>query len=168
MVQPTTFFRIKNASLKLMLCAVLLTVLCTRNKEEELAGILLKETSTLGIRRSLKSRYTMDRKIISVCTGFGDVRVKVATYGKFSKAAPTSTTITRDGRLQSICEGPPGEETVRRGPLGGPDGRGERVRRPPGEGRSTPGRYAAGPRRGAPRRAGRPAVDAVPRRGGRS
>lgn len=68
--------------------AVLLTVLCARNKEEELANVLLKETSTLGVRRSLKSRYIMDRKTVSVNTGLGDVRVKVATYGDYSKASP--------------------------------------------------------------------------------
>lgn len=67
---------------------VLLTVLCRREKEEELAGILLRETSTLGVRRSVARRYCMDREIVKVNTLYGAARVKVATFGAYSKAAP--------------------------------------------------------------------------------
>lgn len=42
-----------------------------------LAELIVRETSTLGVRRRPVERYTADREIISVATGFGPVRVKV-------------------------------------------------------------------------------------------
>jgi len=68
--------------------AVMLTVLAVPGQEEKLVDIMLKETSTLGIRRSISKRYCMDRKIVNLNTRFGEVRVKVASKGDFSKFAP--------------------------------------------------------------------------------
>lgn len=68
--------------------SAMLTVLSELKKEEGLVDIIMKETSTLGIRRSVVSRYCMDRDFISVDTGIGQVRVKHASRGEIEKLAP--------------------------------------------------------------------------------
>jgi len=68
--------------------AVKLTVLTTRELEDKLIDIILSETTTLGIRRSVSSRYCMHRETARVSTDFGEVRVKVASKGKLRKTAP--------------------------------------------------------------------------------
>lgn len=68
--------------------AVMLTVIARIQDEEKLADMILRETTTLGIRRSSCKRYCMNREIIKVSTEFGDVRVKVASGNGFTKYAP--------------------------------------------------------------------------------
>lgn len=68
--------------------AVMLTVLADREQEEKLVDIILKETSTLGIRRSMCQRYCMERKIVKVNTQYGEARVKVCTRGDIKKFSP--------------------------------------------------------------------------------
>lgn len=68
--------------------AFMLTVLARPADEEMLAGIILTETTTLGIRKSLSKRYCMEREIVNVATEYGEARVKIASRGAFRKAAP--------------------------------------------------------------------------------
>jgi len=68
--------------------AVMLTVLTKKDLEEKLVSIILKETTTLGVRVSCKNRYCMNREIVKVDTEFGEVRVKVASNGEIKKVAP--------------------------------------------------------------------------------
>jgi len=68
--------------------AVELTVLCSEDKEQAVVDIILKETTTLGIRKTFAERYKMDREIVKVSTRYGDVKVKVSKFGEFKKFAP--------------------------------------------------------------------------------
>jgi uncharacterized protein (TIGR00299 family) protein len=68
--------------------AFMLTVLTNTSQEEKLTDIILKETSSLGVRRNTVKRHCMDREILKVNTGLGKVRVKVASKGSFKKYAP--------------------------------------------------------------------------------
>ncbi|MCX7841683.1 MAG: nickel pincer cofactor biosynthesis protein LarC [Clostridia bacterium] len=68
--------------------AVMLTVISSKTDEERLAEVILKETSTLGVRSSKCKRYCMDRKIIKVNTPYGEVGVKTASRDGFRKFAP--------------------------------------------------------------------------------
>lgn len=68
--------------------AVMLTVLTDKDNEEKLADIILKETTTLGIRRSITQRYCLERKILKVNTEYGEIRVKAAFKGDTVKIAP--------------------------------------------------------------------------------
>lgn len=68
--------------------AIMLTVLTEKSLEEKIVEIILRETSTLGIRRTTSQRYCMDRQVFKVNTEYGDVRVKVASIGNFKKLAP--------------------------------------------------------------------------------
>ncbi len=68
--------------------AVELTVLCDGDKEQIIVDIILKDTTTLGIRKTITQRYKMDRETVKVNTKYGEVRVKVSKYGEFKKYAP--------------------------------------------------------------------------------
>ena len=68
--------------------AVMLTVIARIQEEEKLVDMILRETTTLGIRRSVFKRYCMNRETIKVSTEFGEVRVKVASQNGFTKYAP--------------------------------------------------------------------------------
>jgi uncharacterized protein (TIGR00299 family) protein len=68
--------------------AIMLTVLSSKENEEKLVDIILKETSTLGIRRSISTRYCMNREIVKVNTRYGDVRIKIASREGVKKLAP--------------------------------------------------------------------------------
>ena len=58
--------------------AVLLTCLCLVEQADEMAGLLLRHTTTLGVRRTLCERYVLERESITVETEYGPVRAKRA------------------------------------------------------------------------------------------
>lgn len=65
---------------------IILSVLTTQNKIEELSDIIFNETTTLGVRISnLLKRKILSREIISVDTSLGKVRVKVRTINESRK-----------------------------------------------------------------------------------
>ena len=69
--------------------AILLRVLCRPRQAEALKRLLFAETSTLGIRQQMVSRYSLARSTRSVATPYGPVRVKVAHLADGStRAAP--------------------------------------------------------------------------------
>lgn len=61
---------------------VLLTVLCTEDIRLDLINIILKETTSLGVRYYEASRVVLERSIKELNTEFGKIRVKAATTGK--------------------------------------------------------------------------------------
>lgn len=68
--------------------AVMLSVLCKAQHEQMLTDILFRETTTLGVRRSLLDRSCMERRWLEVETPAGKVRVKLAAKGDIQKLAP--------------------------------------------------------------------------------
>ncbi|MDR1560588.1 MAG: nickel pincer cofactor biosynthesis protein LarC [Clostridiales bacterium] len=61
---------------------VLLTCVCDADKADDFAGLMLKHTSTFGVRKTVCERYTLDREIKTVPTSFGEIRVKTGKgYG---------------------------------------------------------------------------------------
>jgi pyridinium-3,5-bisthiocarboxylic acid mononucleotide nickel chelatase len=60
---------------------ILFSVLCPTDLIEVCESILFRETTTLGIRRSIQQRTVLPRQIESVETPLGLVRVKVAREG---------------------------------------------------------------------------------------
>lgn len=62
--------------------ATMLTVLCTQAQREKMVQLLLRHTTTLGVRESLCRRYTLSRRIQTVATPYGPVRIKISDgYG---------------------------------------------------------------------------------------
>lgn len=64
-------------------------VLCRPENAAAIRGLLLVHSTTLGVRETLATRYSLPRTIESVETKFGPVRMKVATLPDgTTKAAP--------------------------------------------------------------------------------
>jgi len=61
----------------------LLRVIAKPEDQEQLAQIILAETSTLGLRISTAERRVEERRIVEVDTEFGRVRIKVSANGSF-------------------------------------------------------------------------------------
>jgi len=67
----------------------LVTLLCRRPQLEELAGLLLTESGSLGCRYHAAARFEAEREILEVATAFGTVRLKRARLdGRPLAAAP--------------------------------------------------------------------------------
>lgn len=58
--------------------AVALTVLCRPDDEDRLVAVVLRETTTLGVRRRVSERYALPRREARVTTAAGTARLKVA------------------------------------------------------------------------------------------
>ena len=57
---------------------ILLTVICDLEKIDLCEEIIFRETTTIGIRRQIQQRSILERKIETVNTKYGDIRVKIA------------------------------------------------------------------------------------------
>ena len=57
--------------------AVMLSILCERDRQEALTRLVYTETSTLGIRVREVERECLEREVVSVETVFGSVDVKI-------------------------------------------------------------------------------------------
>jgi uncharacterized protein (DUF111 family) len=62
-------------------------VLCQPVDADKLRGLLLRHTSTLGVRETSVARHSLPREIQTVQTEYGPVRVKVATLPDGSRKA---------------------------------------------------------------------------------
>lgn len=60
---------------------ILISVICHPGHLPTCEAVLFRETTTLGIRRSIQQRAILPREIQLVETEYGTVRVKVARYG---------------------------------------------------------------------------------------
>ena len=58
---------------------ILLSVICLPEDADRLAGLIMKHTTTLGIRRQDMSRYALDRRVETLETPLGPVRYKTAS-----------------------------------------------------------------------------------------
>ncbi|MGO8931413.1 MAG: nickel pincer cofactor biosynthesis protein LarC [Limisphaerales bacterium] len=68
---------------------VLLTVLCAHAEADKFSELLVRETSTFGIRRYAAERRKLRREFITVQTSYGSVTVKLGKLdGKVLQAAP--------------------------------------------------------------------------------
>lgn len=68
---------------------VLLTILCTSAEQDKFSELLLRETTALGVRRSLCERRKLKRKIVQVQTTFGQIDVKIGELdGRPVQASP--------------------------------------------------------------------------------
>jgi len=68
---------------------VLLTVLCAQADADKFSELMLRETSTFGVRRSTATRQKLRREFSSVKTEWGEVKIKLGKLnGKVVHAAP--------------------------------------------------------------------------------
>ena len=57
----------------------MLSVVCLPGDADRLAQVMMRPTTTLGIRRQDMGRYVLERSVKTVSTPYGDVRVKCAS-----------------------------------------------------------------------------------------
>lgn len=57
---------------------ILLTCICRHEQREEMVKTMFMHTTTLGIRESECNRYVLNRKVETLCTEYGSIRVKKA------------------------------------------------------------------------------------------
>ena len=62
--------------------AVKLSVLCNNERKNDLIGIILKETTSIGVRYYEAQRVTMNREINELPVKYGTVRMKTSRLGK--------------------------------------------------------------------------------------
>ncbi|HHT20535.1 MAG TPA: nickel pincer cofactor biosynthesis protein LarC [Tissierellia bacterium] len=67
---------------------IMLRCLCRSDQADDMAKLILRHTSTFGIRRASFERYTLDREIIREETSFGMIRVKTGTGYGIKKTKP--------------------------------------------------------------------------------
>ncbi len=91
--------------------AVTLSVLCRPELEAAIVAVLLRETSTLGVRVQEVRRYEAGREQLTVNTSLGDVRVKVRHLpGSPPRVAPEFD----DCRALALASGRPLMEVIER------------------------------------------------------
>ncbi len=90
--------------------ATMLSALVSPDLEDEAARLILRETSTLGVRVRPISRYEADREIVTVSTSLGKVAVKLKLLnGKAVAASPEY----EDCRQIAIDRGIPLQDVLR-------------------------------------------------------
>jgi pyridinium-3,5-bisthiocarboxylic acid mononucleotide nickel chelatase len=90
---------------------VLLSVLCSESEADKFTEMILRETSSFGVRRNIAERRKLAREITSVKTSFGEVAIKLGRLdGKIIQAAPEFESCKRLARhakvpLKTVYEG---------------------------------------------------------------
>ena len=74
--------------MKKMRPAVKLSVICSHNVRNDLIHLILKETSSIGLRYYETSRVTMQRSLHKVSSKYGKVGIKVSNLGEIQKFSP--------------------------------------------------------------------------------
>ncbi len=64
------------------------TVLCSVEDRDRMTELLFRETTTIGVRRTVMEKVTMDREVVRMDTPIGRVDVKVCRYGDVLRHYP--------------------------------------------------------------------------------
>ena len=81
---------------------VLLTCICRPEQADNQAKVMLRHTTTLGVRRSTCSRYTLQRSVQTVSTSYGDVRIKHAEGYGIQKSKAEYEDVTAIAKSQNL------------------------------------------------------------------
>jgi uncharacterized protein (DUF111 family) len=69
--------------------AIVVTALCRPERRDELISLFFRETTTIGVRCSYAERETLARKLETIDTEYGPIRVKVSFFeGRRTNFAP--------------------------------------------------------------------------------
>lgn len=88
---------------------VVIHVMCREDKKDEMAALIFKHTTTIGIRAAISERYTLKRSVETVQTAFGEIRKKISTgYGvtreKYEYEDLARIAAEREMSIQEILE----------------------------------------------------------------
>jgi uncharacterized protein (TIGR00299 family) protein len=81
---------------------ILLTCLCNISQANFFAKLILKYTSTLGVRMSTCERYKLDRKSVKVLTSYGNINIKISKNQSIKKAKIEYDDIEKVAKLKNI------------------------------------------------------------------
>jgi uncharacterized protein (TIGR00299 family) protein len=81
---------------------ILLTCLCNIDQSNFFADLILKHTSTLGVRMSTCKRYSLDRKISKIATPYGNINIKVSKNLNIEKSKIEYNDIAKIAKLKNI------------------------------------------------------------------
>ncbi len=98
-----------------------LTVICESAGVSAMEGILFRETPTLGIRRRTMQRTKLKRRIETVDTAFGEIRIKVGQHEATITASPEyedcrAAALKHDVALRQVIEAARAAWTEKAGP----------------------------------------------------
>jgi uncharacterized protein (DUF111 family) len=80
----------------------LLSCLCEAKDADRLAALLLRHTTTFGVRRYDCHRYTLERNVTTVETPYGPVRVKTGTGYGSTKSKPEYEDVAAAAKVHKI------------------------------------------------------------------
>jgi hypothetical protein len=81
---------------------MLITVICDRQREALLTGMLFSETTTAGVRSQRAERSVLERRQASVATCYGPVHVKMLAGPDGMRAAPEYEDCRRVARKKGV------------------------------------------------------------------
>ena len=82
---------------------VWLTLLCPPGEADRFTELILRQTSALGVRRSVRERRKLRRQIVEIATAYGTVRVKVGLLDNQAvQAKPEWDDCVRCGRDRNV------------------------------------------------------------------
>jgi len=82
--------------------AIMLTCLCTTDKEEQISRLLLKHTTTKGIRVTEHRRHTLDSFFHTVTTKFGDIKMKIYSGLDLYKYKPEYEDVLKASKTHNV------------------------------------------------------------------
>jgi uncharacterized protein (TIGR00299 family) protein len=85
--------------------AVLLSCICSEHKAHFFAELILRHTTTFGVRRTICDRYTLNRKILTKQTLFGNIRIKTGKGYNIKKIKPEYDDIAKAAHLNNVSFG---------------------------------------------------------------
>lgn len=86
----------KNRPAQMLIC------LCSLERAPEMAVLMLKHTSTIGVRQSNFSRYVLKSDITFMNTPFGDIRIKTSTGYGLVKIKPEYDDVERCAKEHNV------------------------------------------------------------------
>jgi len=81
---------------------VLLTCMCHRDSAGKVAALMLRHTTTLGVRETVSRRYTLRREETVRQTQYGPIRFKTAYGEGFTKSKPEYEDIARAAKENGL------------------------------------------------------------------
>ncbi len=82
--------------------AIKVSVICVVKDVEKMAGILMEETTTIGVRVLDAQRLKLPRKIVKVNTKYGIVPVKISEYGGIRTVTPEYDDCARIAKAKKV------------------------------------------------------------------
>lgn len=82
---------------------IMLTCMCRADKKDEMLNIILKHTSTIGVREYISNRYTLSRTYKTAHTSYGDVRVKKSSGWGVTKIKAEHDDLEKIARENNIA-----------------------------------------------------------------